>query len=907
MTKKEVKLQIAKLVERYDRILKAGKTKSYNEAQTRNEFIEPFFESLGWDMRNQTTDNEVTTEESVSGGRIDLAFRLNNIPLMFLEAKPLKADLNVESYSRQAINYAWNKGVNYAVLSDFENIKVYNAQAESKSLLDKLIFEISYTEYISDFERLWLLSKESFSRGALDEYAQKYGKMKKSLTVNEKLFGDLKEAREILTKAFRWNEKLTNEELEEGVQRILDRLVFIRVLEDRKLEPPILKEVLRIWERDKSKQFFPLLAHKFRELDDLYNSSLFKEHACEHWEEYDQDTFKKVIRLLYGREDIYAYDFKQIPSDILGGVYESYLSYIAQSKKIDKKEVKVKSRQKRKEQGIFYTPRYIVDFIVKNTLEEKLKECQSITELKKVKVLDPACGSASFLVKALEAINNKYKEFGRRGNQLTKSEILLSNIYGVDLDPQAIELAKLNLLIEALDEKAKLPDITPHLCVGNSLVSGTQEELEKYFGSDYREQRPFNFEDEFKDAFERGGFDVIIGNPPYVFTREVKFQDSFKKYVQENYFKGLESISKSHARQSGKVNLYAIFLIKSINLLKNNGLFGFIMPNNLLRTTTYDIIRKFILDNCKILKIVDLGAGVFERVTASTIILVLEKESDKNKRNSNKTTIYSDINNLSNKKEIEQKDFLENTSYTFNITSGKEDRSLLDKIEKNSVTLGEETKYIIEGIVGNRKTDVVDSPINDKCKKFLVGKDIGKYKIDYKDKYIIYDKKRLHRARPEEVFTSNKIIIQRISGGNMPLTCVLDTGKYYTFASTNLLLLKKNSNFTLEYITALLNSKLINWYYVNKFTNKSVLTVNISKTYLEQIPIKHITNSQQRAITELVNRMLDLNKKLQATSANTDKHNSLKREIEKLDRQIDEEVYKLYGLTKDEIKVIEIL
>ncbi len=358
-------------------------------------------------------------------------------------------------------------------------------------------------------------------------------------------------------------------------------------------------------------------------------------------------------------------------------------------------------------------------------------------------------------------------------------------------------------------------------------------------------------------------------------------------------------------KQSGKVNLYAIFLIKAIKLLRNRGIFGFIIPNNILRTTTYDIIRKFILDNCKILKIVDLGADVFEGVTAATIILILEKEDSKIKRDKNKVVIYSGIN-LNDKKEVEQKEFLENTSYTFNITLGKEDRKIFDKIEKGSILLGNESKYIIEGIVGNRKKDVVDSPINDKCRKFLVGKDIGRYKIDYKGKYIIYDKNRLNRARPEEVFTSKKIIIQRISGGNRPLACVLDTQKYYTFASTNLILLKDDSNFELEYITGLLNSKLINYYYVNKFTNKSTLTVNISRTYLEQIPIKLIQESEQQSIINLVDKMLSLNKRLnEIGDKKTDERARIEEEIKNTDTEIDELVYKIYGITEEEKKIIE--
>ncbi|PIZ00284.1 hypothetical protein COY62_03385, partial [bacterium (Candidatus Howlettbacteria) CG_4_10_14_0_8_um_filter_40_9] len=463
----------------YERIKQEGKLNNFNEAQTRNEFIEPLFEFLGWDMRNINNDGEVTTEEAVSNKRVDLAFRIAGIPKMFLEAKSMKVDLDIEIYARQAINYSWNKGVTWAVLTDFESIKVFNSLAESKSLFDKLVFEINLSEYISDFERLSLLSKEAFSLNKLDEYAERYGKKVKKVTVNEKLFKDLKEYREILTHDIGvWNEGLDKETLDEGIQRILDRLIFIRVLEDRKLEPPTLLAILHEWEKsDKKKTLFQMLVKKFREFDDIYNSNLFSKHACEEWHDYE-GAIAKIIKKLYTKET-YEYDFKEIPADILGGVYESYLGYIESSE-----EEKGQTKTKRKSQGIYYTPKYIVDYIVQNTLGEKLKEIESIHELKKIKVLDPACGSGPFLTQSLEIINSKYKEFGNRGDQSTKSEILLSNIYGVDLDPQAVELARLNLFIDALDEKAKLPNLAKNVKVGNSIISVGAKKLKPFKWSD---------------------------------------------------------------------------------------------------------------------------------------------------------------------------------------------------------------------------------------------------------------------------------------------------------------------------------------------------------------------------------------------------------------------------------------
>lgn len=210
MTKQEAKQNIAKLVEKYENLVDARKVKSYNEAQTRNEFIEPLFAFLGWDMRNLENPGEVTTEENVSKGRVDLAFRLNNIPVMFLEAKALRVDLDEWKWAEQAINYSWNKSVTWAILTDFEGIKVFNAEIPPKSLSQNLFFELKWHEYLDRFDQLWLLSKESFEEKQLAQQAEKWGKLTKRKQVGEKLFEDLTNWRTKLTKDFKKNNNITD-------------------------------------------------------------------------------------------------------------------------------------------------------------------------------------------------------------------------------------------------------------------------------------------------------------------------------------------------------------------------------------------------------------------------------------------------------------------------------------------------------------------------------------------------------------------------------------------------------------------------------------------------------------------------------------------------------------------------
>jgi type I restriction-modification system DNA methylase subunit len=260
------------------------------------------------------------------------------------------------------------------------------------------------------------------------------------------------------------------------VQRILDRLIFIRTAEDRKIEPNILIGILRGGKSNQYKQLIKV----FRDFDDGFNSKLFAPHYCEEWKASDK-AISEVIKGLYETKDGYRYDFSVISADVLGGIYEQYLSFVQVRKGADK------TKSKRKSQGIYYTPKYIVEFIVKETLGEVLKKTKP-KELAKIKVLDPACGSGSFLNAAYDKILETLTKQNPQTSLFAKFDILKENIFGVDLDAQAVEIAQLNLLLKVLSQKTKLPTLQHNLSSGNSLVSGNAEKLEKYFGSDFCER-----------------------------------------------------------------------------------------------------------------------------------------------------------------------------------------------------------------------------------------------------------------------------------------------------------------------------------------------------------------------------------------------------------------------------------
>jgi adenine-specific DNA-methyltransferase len=917
MDKLTAKQQIQKLVEKYDHLAEAGKIKSYNEAQTRNEFIEPLFEFLGWDMRNLTIENEVTTEENVSGGRVDLAFRLGNIPVFFLEAKAMKVDLDEWKWAEQAINYSWNKSVTWAVLTDFESIKIFNAEIPPKSISQNLFIEIKCQDFINRFEQLWLLSKESFEQKLLDKEAQKWGKLTLRKQVGEKLFEDLMSWRILLTKDFKKQNNLTDEELDEGVQRVLDRLIFIRTAEDREIEPNVLIGISRGGKVNLYKQ----LTKVFRDFDDSFNSKLFASHYCEEWKASDK-VISEVIKGLYETKDGYRYDFSVISADVLGGIYEQYLSFVQGRKGEDK------SKSKRKSQGIYYTPKYIVEFIVKETLGEVLKKAKP-KEISKIKVLDPACGSGSFLTAAYERI---LESIGKQ-SLFTKFDILKDNIYGVDLDMQAVEIAQLNLLLKVLSQKTKLPILQYNLRVGNSLIS---EGDPKY--------KPFNFEAEFKEVFTQGGFDVIIGNPPYI-----------KEYTNRTAFDGLHD----SPYYQGKMDIWTLFACRAIDLLKDGGYFSFIAPNNWLTNAGASIFRNKILSEGQIIKFVDFGDfKVFKDAGIQTMIFIFKKGKPKRSYQ----TIYAKVTDK-NIGEDAIKMLLQTnlkaddggiTKFNSTITpkqfigkniifSNQSSSNLLNKIEaKKNFELTE--KEVAQGIVGapdkyfivndlskfNKKEQEFIKPFYTStakytfaktnsyifylCDKNFQGKNINDYPNiknhfepfkqqlkEAKKKYGTPDKPYfyLHREREEKFFQNGPKVVGQTRTTFPSFLYTQET--YYGSRAMNFI---KTDRINLKYLTGLLNSRLSYFWLKNKGKQLGDL-LQIDKGPLLNIPLIKPDEKSQEQIAQLVDKVTKLYKDFRNTSPNTDKWHSLKSEIEKVERQIDEAIYKLYGLTAEEIRIIE--
>ena len=891
MDKNEAQKQIKDLILKYEEVLASGRAKKYNEEETKKDFILPLFEALGW---NTTDKREVSAEESQSGGRVDYGFYLNDRAKFYLEAKSLPTDLNREEFANQAIRYSWNKGVTWAILTDFESIKVFNAQDVSKYLSDKLFFEIPYIKYLERFDQLWLLSREAFLTDLIDKEAERVGKKILNVSVSATLYKDLNECRNILTQNLsKWNEKVDKNLIDEGVQKILDRLIFLRVAEDRGLEPETLRPLIREWKNRSDQAKVPLyksMVNKFREFDEIYNSNLFSPHPFEEWDEYSGAT-EKVVDILYGKKGYYEYDFKVMPADVLGTVYENYLGFkLLQSKK---KTTITKDDRKRKEHGIYYTPDFIVEYIVKNALKPVLDKCVSVEELKKIKVLDPACGSGSFLIKAFQLIREKYREFGYKDNNVfINYTILLENIFGVDLDPQAVEIARLNLLISALNERTKLPVLSDNIKNGNSLISGTDEELKKYFGKDYKDKKPFNWEEEFPQVFKQGGFDVIIGNPPYLDSEEM---------IRAGLADVREYCSSKYTSASGNWDLFCVFIELGIKLLKNKGFLSFIVPNKLISATYATNIRKLLSQNT-LHELKDFSNIPVFHASVYPIVFLVEK----NKVGEGSSEMFD--------QKIDK----------FALGSGNESsliKNLFDRVKnlnklgdiavvKGAATVGE--AYVIKTIVNN-----IDQKFSDQYLKLTNTGTLDKYeslwgiqKTQYlKDGYTkpVVDKlklKDIFPSRLEESITPKLIV----GGMGKEIECFFDSkGEYLAGKSTSIIIPLKKDRVIFRILLGLLNSKLLTKIYSNTFQSLSLSGgyLRIGPPQLKTLPVIIPEGKLSIEFDKLVNKRIDLSMVKENLTENSDEWNKLQLEIEFTDKKIDEEVYKLYGLTPEEINAVE--
>src|SRR6266536_2269692 len=647
---------ILELIDRYDRNRAAYRSNQYNEAQLRVEFLNPFFEALGWDVNNKhgyaEAYKDVINEDAIKVGGAtkapDYSFRIGGTRKFFVEAK--KPATNLKDASEPAFQlrrYAWSAKLPLSILSDFEELAIYDCRVKpdrnDKATTARIRY-LTYTEYPERWEEIEsVFSREAILKGSFDTYAETTRGKRGTAEVDTAFLQEIESWREMLARhlAAR-NKQLTQRELNFAVQMTIDRIIFLRICEDRGIE-----EYERIRALVKGTNVYQRLCKLFTEADERYNSGLFHFQKEKDVPEppdtltpnliIDDKPLKDIITRLYYPDS--PYEFSALPASVLGQVYEQFLGKVIQLTPSHQVQIEEKL-EVRKAGGVYYTPTFIVDYIVQHTLSKLLegKKPGPRGGASKIKIVDPACGSGTFLIGAYQYLldwhRDRYVEDGPEKHRkelyqgpgglwlLTtqeKKRILLNNIYGVDIDPQAVEVTKLSLLLKVLEGESNqslnaqlrlfheraLPDLERNIKCGNSLIGPDFYDIVQMSFLDEEERYRINVFDwyaEFQEIMNSGGFDAVIGNPPYIRMETFK---ELKTYLKANYV--------CHNERS---DLYTYFLERGNKLLNDRGHLGMIVSNKFLHANYGKPLRDFLSKNATIERIVDFaGLPVFVEAT----------------------------------------------------------------------------------------------------------------------------------------------------------------------------------------------------------------------------------------------------------------------------------------------------
>jgi len=722
--------------------------------------------------------------------------------------------------------------------------------------------------------------------------------------------------------------------------------------EDRGIEKDSLLAVAN------GSEVYQRLCGVFRRADAKYNSGLFhfeKEKGRNEPPDeltpniiIDDAQLRLILKSLYYPQC--PYEFSVLPAEVLGNVYEQFLGKVIELTKAHRAEV-IDKPEVKKAGGVYYTPSYIVNYIVKNTVG-KLCDGKTPNQISKIKILDPACGSGSFLIGAYTFLLDYHRDWyvannpekhtkkiyqGRGGlwflTIAEKKRILLDNIFGVDIDSQAVEVTKLSLLLKVLEgetaesigqtykmfHERALPDLGDNIKCGNSLISPDFFDNPDIDSSDeklVRKINAFDWQKEFPEILNRKnpGFDAVIGNPPW--GGDI---DEITWYLQNKY-----PNSTSGYKDTAKV-----FVDKASSLARAGGLFSFIVPSAMMLQPRYIDVRRF-LRNYRICILWNVGDKVFgPNVAAPCCIFVVQKQKPVSSFLVQILDTSIGLNNIKRQaialypkyRAIPQMTYEHTIQETF-VTYYRKMRTkeiLFDQI-LDLKDCGIKHQRIGVGMEEKGKSDLADRLyyIGEKQsshdKPFLVGGDMnssgwfiepkveryfrGNYKGILRENEIVYFS--------EQVFNLPQKIVWRQTSDRIRATI---TGMGW-FANTLQAGILKDSKYDIKYILGLMNSKFLNFLYIESVKESGRVFPQVKLGKIRALPFRQIDmnlkseKEMHDKMVKLVDQMLDLHKRL-ASSKVPDEKKKIQRQIYVTDKKIDQLVYELYGLTDDEIRIVE--
>ena len=955
--------QVSELIQRYNDNRNSYRSEHYNEAQVRQEFLNPFFAALGWDVDNTQgfaeAYKDVVHEDSIKIGGVskapDYSFRVGGTRKFFLEAKKPSVYLKLDkSAAFQLRRYAWSAKLPLSILTNFAEFAVYDCRLtpEKDDPASKgRLFYFTAPDYAEKWDEITdIFSKIAVLKGSFDRYAESSKGKRGTAEVDAAFLTDIENWRGLLARnlALR-NPELSQRQLNFAVQRTIDRIVFLRICEDRGIEPYGRLQALL-----NGKNAYPRLCEMLHEADDRYNSGLFhfgREKGREEEPDdltlrlhIDDKTLHDILRGLYYPDSPYV--FSVVPADILGQVYEQFLGKVIRLTDGHRAVIEDKPEVK-KAGGVYYTPTYIVDYIVTHTVG-KLLASKTPTEAAALKILDPACGSGSFLIGAYQHLLDWHRDWyvadgaekWSKGSKavlyagpggvwrLTTGErkrILLNNIYGVDIDDQAVEVTKLSLLLKVLEgenaetvasnlklfKERALPDLGDNIKCGNSLIGPDFYNDPKMAALDTETQvriNAFDWQTEFAAIMKKGGFDAVIGNPPY----GIVFNENLKPYL-ENTWRGFTRNNDN----------YAAFVQRGMSLLKPRGLFGFIVPNTYLLGPYFDELKSSILRDAKVSTIVDFGLlQIFPKPNVFTSLLFLERVTDVPQDMSAEYVRVLNLDDFFLPLTAVPLGMLELKSLRWQPANALNDRVLRADYTLNDFAWVKDVglNYWTQGRGKMRGGSIADRVLyagvkqNPDDRAFIKGRDINRYRIDKLSHWLRHDYQTMLDPKVDtmrfslEYLEPDKLVYRQTSDR---ITATLDTSSILTDKTAHVVVLKDNrpSNISLHYLLGLMNSKLITHLYRHLAQEEGRTFAQVKVFRVKMLPIHSINfedpteKARHDKMVSLVERMLTLNKDLPGKMRQ--EKTVMQRQIEATDKQIDALVYELYGLTEDEIKIVE--
>lgn len=928
------------LVERFERNRAAYEATEYKELELREEFLNPLMAALGWDVNNirgyAETYKEVVHEPALTVHGAprapDYSFRIGGARKFFVEAK--KPSVNIKNEPGAAFQlrrYAWSADLPLGVLTNFKEWAVYDCRArprENESAANSRILYLKCTEYATRWNELVsLFSRDAVLKGDFDRFASSSENRRGSNRVDVEFLREIERWRELLAKSIALlNPALTDTEINSAVQVTIDRIVFLRICEDRGIEKyETLKDIA-----GRSGIYHKLL-DLFRSADNRYNSGLFhfkaepKRPAPDRLTPnliIDDEPLEDILTNLYFPAS--PYEFAVIPAEILGKVYERFLGNVIRLTPGHRAVIDQKP-EVRKAGGVYYTPTYVVDYIVQNTVG-RLVEASDPESASSIRVLDPACGSGSFLLGAYrflldwhlrwyvanrDRFKRKYRDRIYEGigaqwllTSAEKKRILRNNIFGVDIDPQAVEVTKLSLLLKVLENENNetieaqlrllseraLPDLSDNIKSGNSLISTdygqAQEEL---FLNDAENERvnAFNWELEFPMIFGRGpssGFDVVIGNPPYLSysgRQAVDLSDSEREYLFSEY------------RSTRWPTAHSFFLERAVTTLSRR-IVGFIVPDQVGHLAGYEPLRKILQEEAGVVEVRYWGEKVFEDAITPALTVILDKDFR------GKTAI------------VEQNASRWVGHLAEPLWKGPGPKTLLARLRRNTETLG--TLVRDPGVhTGNCSAKLI-IPLDDAEPgdvPVLEGKQISRYSCQTPQRMLRlgYNAKRdeYFTIRPKEKYERAEFLIRQTAA--YPIVGPRKHAVY--FRNSLLALYPPLDQRDIRYLVGILNSKLMRFVYMHTVAEshqKAFPQVKIAA--LRSLPVRTVNladRADRNQHDSIVAAVKDTLAAYEATSLVRAPHAEViaNRKIRTLENHINDLVYQLYDLSSAEIDIIE--